>query len=51
VPFADAQEILVAARAKVEQEKKTMANIAAGKHETSWIDATLRRIGCDPTPR
>jgi RraA family protein len=51
VPFADAEEILVAARAKVELEKKTLANIAAGKHDTSWIDATLRRIGCDPTPR
>ena len=51
VPMADAEEVLKAARAKVELEVTTLANIKAGKHDTSWIDATLRRIGCDPTPR
>ena len=51
VPFADAEEVLQAARAKVALEEKTLANIKAGKHDTSWIDATLRRIGCEPTPR
>ena len=51
VPMAHAEEILQAAQKKVEAEKQTMRNIAAGKHDTSWIDATLQRIGCDPTPR
>lgn len=51
VPIADAERVLAAAREKVELEKKTMANIAAGTHDTSWIEVALRRIGCDPTPR
>jgi len=51
VPVADAEAILAASRAKVELEKQTLANMAAGKHDTSWIDATLKRLGCDPTPR
>ena len=24
---------------------------AAGKLDTAWIDATLRRIGCNPDPQ
>ena len=51
VPYADAARVLEAAQAKVALEEKTLANIKAGKHDTSWIDATLKRIGCDPTPR
>lgn len=51
VPMAAAEEILAAARKKVEAEKTTLANIAAGKLDQSWVDATLRRIGCDPEPR
>ena len=43
--------MLAAVREKAELEKKTMADIASGKHDTSWIDPALRRIGCDPTPR
>ncbi|HZY19658.1 MAG TPA: RraA family protein [Ramlibacter sp.] len=51
VPYDDAEAVLTAATAKAAAEAKTLADIAAGKLDTSWIDATLRRIGCDPTPR
>jgi regulator of RNase E activity RraA len=51
VPYDDCERVLAASREKVAQEKVTLANIAAGKHDTSWIDARLKAIGCDPTPR
>ncbi len=51
VPYEDCERVLAAARDKVAQEKVTLANIAAGKHDTSWVDARLKAIGCDPTPR
>lgn len=51
VPIAEADAVLAAARAKVAAEAKTMQDIAAGKLDTSWIEATLKRIGCDPVPR
>jgi RraA family protein len=51
VPFDDAEEVLAATRKKMEAEKKTLADIAAGTLDTSWIDATLKRIGCNTEPR
>lgn len=51
VPFDDAEEVLAATRKKMEAERKTLADIAAGKLDTSWIDITLKRIGCNPEPR
>jgi regulator of RNase E activity RraA len=51
IPFADAEEILGAVHKKMEAEKKTLADIAAGTLDTAWIDATLKRIGADPEPR
>ena len=51
VPFGSVDEVLAAVRKKMELEKQTLADIAAGTLDTSWIDATLRRIGCDPEPR
>lgn len=42
--FADIRE-------KVELDRRTLANILAGTHDTSWVDARLRAIGCDPIPR
>jgi regulator of RNase E activity RraA len=51
VPFEDCERVLAAAREKVAQEKVTLANIAAGQHDTSWVDARLKAIGCDTTPR
>jgi RraA family protein len=51
VPLAEVQTVLAAAREKLAAEQKTLENIAAGKHDTSWVDAALKRIGCDTTPR
>jgi regulator of RNase E activity RraA len=51
VPFDDAEEILAATHRKMDAEKKTLADIAAGRLDTSWIDATLQRIGCDTEPK
>lgn len=46
VPMAEAEEILAAAINKVALEKKMMNDIRAGQLDQSWVDATLRRIGC-----
>lgn len=51
IPYDDAEEILAATRKKVEAEKKALADIAAGKLDTTWIDITLSRIGCNTEPR
>jgi RraA family protein len=46
VPQDEAEEILAATHKKMDAEKKTLADIAAGKLDTRWVDATLERIGC-----
>ena len=51
VPYDDVEQVLAASRDKVALEKKTIDNILAGTHDTSWVDARLKAIGCDPTPR
>lgn len=51
VPIEHAEQVLTAACAKLEAEKKTLQDIAAGQLDTSWVDATLRRIGCNPSPQ
>ena len=51
VPFDDVEAVLEASRRKVKLEEQMMADIKAGTLDTTWIDATLKRIGCDPTPR
>lgn len=51
VPYDAVQEVLAAARAKSAAEHKTLADIADGTLDTSWIAAALKRIGCDtPAP-
>jgi RraA family protein len=50
IPFDEAEQVLAATHKKMEAEKKTLADIAAGRLDTSWIDATLKRIGCNPEP-
>lgn len=50
IPFDQAEEVLAATHRKMELEKKMLADIAAGKLDTSWIDATLKRIGCNTEP-
>jgi len=51
VPYDDVEQVLKASREKVALEQKTIANIRAGTHDTSWVDARLKALGCDPTPR
>jgi RraA family protein len=51
VPYDDVEEVLAATHKKMEAEKKTLADIEAGKLATAWIDATLVRIGCNTEPR
>ena len=51
VPYEDAETLLAATHKKMEQEKQMMADIAAGRLDTAWIDAALKRIGCNTEPR
>lgn len=51
VPYDDVETVLKAAREKVALEQTTIENIRTGKHDTSWVDARLKAVGCDPTPR
>lgn len=51
IPYAEAEDILAATRKKMEAEKKTLADIAAGRLDTAWIDIALQRIGCNTEPR
>jgi RraA family protein len=50
VPFDDAECLLAATHKKMEVEKKMLDDIAAGQLDTSWIDVTLKRLGCNPEP-
>ncbi|WP_424812823.1 RraA family protein [Roseococcus sp. YIM B11640] len=47
VPFGVAEKVLAATEAKQAAETRQMANIHAGTHDASWVDATLRRLGCE----
>jgi RraA family protein len=47
VPLDEAEAIHAAAAAKQAAEEKQMANIEARTHDASWVDATLRRLGCE----
>ncbi|HVE53001.1 MAG TPA: RraA family protein [Ramlibacter sp.] len=51
VPYEDAEAVLAAVRDKMKAEEKTLADIAAGTLDTSWIDVKLKALGCDPEPR
>ena len=46
IPFDQAEDIYQQAAAKHAAEEVTMADIAAGKLDTSWVDARLRTLGC-----
>jgi regulator of RNase E activity RraA len=50
IPFDDIDAVYRAATEKVALEGKTMAAIAEGRLDTAWIDATLKRIGCNTEP-
>lgn len=47
VPFAQVEKVHADSVAKQAAEEKQAAAIAAGTHDASWVDATLRRLGCD----
>ena len=51
VPVEEAEALLAATRKKTELEQQMLADIAAGRLETAWIDAALQRIGCNTEPR
>jgi regulator of RNase E activity RraA len=46
VPFDQCASVLAATEAKQSAEVKTLAEIAAGTLDRSWVDATLKRLGC-----
>ncbi len=50
VPFEQADAVLAATLKKGEAEKVMLAEIAGGTYDTAWVDATLRRIGCNTEP-
>ncbi|WP_459615521.1 RraA family protein [Bordetella sp. 2513F-2] len=47
VPYDQAEALYQAASAKHAAEEETLAQIAAGKLDTSWIDARLKALGCE----
>jgi regulator of RNase E activity RraA len=47
VPIDHAPAILKATEAKHAAETKQMADIAAAKDDRSWVDAALKRLGCE----
>lgn len=46
VPFDQAETIYAAAHKKHSMEEKKMQAIEKGTDDRSWIDATLKRLGC-----
>jgi regulator of RNase E activity RraA len=46
VPYAVAADVLAKTEAKQAAETKLMAQITARTNDRSWIDDTLRRLGC-----
>ena len=47
VPFAAAETVLAATQAKHAAELEQMAEIEAGKSDRAWVDAALRKLGCE----
>ncbi len=47
VPFDACETVLAATQAKHAAELEQLADIAAGKADRSWVDATLKRLGCE----
>lgn len=46
VPFDAVEEILRATQAKHAAETKQLEDIAAGRNDRAWVNATLTRLGC-----
>jgi RraA family protein len=47
VPFDEAEAICAAAESKHAEETAHLQHILAGKVDRSWIDATLKKLGCN----
>ena len=47
VPYDQVEQVHAAAAAKHAAETKQMAAIEAGAHDASWVDASLKRLGCE----
>lgn len=47
VPFDVAEEVLAATEAKQAAETRQMAAIEAGTNDRSWVDAALKKLGCE----
>jgi RraA family protein len=47
VPFDACAAVLAATEAKHAAEIKQLAEIAAGKADRAWVDATLAKLGCE----
>lgn len=46
VPLAEAADVATRAEAKLAAETRQMDEIAAGTNDRGWVDAALRRLGC-----
>jgi len=46
IPFDQVEAVLEAASAKQAAEATQMADILAGRSDRSWVDASLKRLGC-----
>jgi RraA family protein len=47
VPFDVCERVYAATKAKHEAETKQMENILAGNNDRAWVDAALKRLGCE----
>jgi hypothetical protein len=47
MPLDEAEAVYAQARAKSAAEEKQMAAIKAGSIDRSWVDASLKRLGCE----
>ena len=47
VPRLHAEDVLMKARAKHDAESRQMAATRAGTSDRSWVDATLKKLGCE----
>ena len=47
VPYDQVEQVHAATAAKHAAEEKQMAAIEAGTHDASWVDASLKRLGCE----
>jgi RraA family protein len=50
IPQHDALRVIEAAEAQYRKEQASLAAIAAGSWDRTWVDEALRARGCDPSP-